>query len=444
MTEKKYFPAIYLNSKADHYEAVCGVRMVCLLKASLLARDYQSAQQESWHNPLHPSSLHSSRVGFLKAVSEWPENTVLQLHISANPNLLFTPKGKISLAISLHSFDKNRNLASEAVLSRFLHMKGLLSIYFPEAEFTPITDVVELRQEVSPFSPTHALSITRRRETLSLGKPFNRGGIGFGSALHQDENPDHTTVHLFPWTPSFSKWHKLMQFFLRQTDPLWVIVRVRPGKLTDADQKRLSKTIETCEEFLNKTRECKNVLTKMAEMMRDFSLERMVELHSVALNVSVFMLASHAIDPSESSVLGQAITEGYNRDEKKGLFYEWELLRKVTDFEDVAHSSSNSLNVIEQFAIDWEQILKAIDHYVDRSTIPPHLANELNQKRRQAAALTVGLKEDEFLIKGHGHSPYVDQEIKIADAGCWLGKAGSYLVIEDGQVSVHEWKSLND
>ncbi|MGD9395455.1 MAG: hypothetical protein PVJ05_03410 [Candidatus Thorarchaeota archaeon] len=136
--------------------------------------------------------------------------------------------------------------------------------------------------------------------------------------------------------------------------------------------------------------------------------------------------------------------DGNAPDGKKGLFYEWELLRKVTDFEDVAHSSSNSLNAIEQFAIDWEQILKAIDQYADRSTIPPHLANELNQKRRQAATLTVGLKEDEFLIKGHGHSPYVDQEIKISDAGCWLGKAGSYLVIEDGQVSVHEWKSLND
>ncbi len=136
--------------------------------------------------------------------------------------------------------------------------------------------------------------------------------------------------------------------------------------------------------------------------------------------------------------------DGNVQDEKKGLFYEWELLRKVTDFEDVAHSCSNSLDVIEQFAKDWEQILKAIDHYADRSTIPPHLVNEVNHNRRQAAFLTVGLKEDEFLIKGHGHSPYVDKEAKVADAGCWLGKAGSYIVIKDGQVSVHEWKSLND
>ncbi len=131
--------------------------------------------------------------------------------------------------------------------------------------------------------------------------------------------------------------------------------------------------------------------------------------------------------------------DGNILEEKSGLHYEWELLYKVRDFKDIAQRSSKSLMDIEQFAIDWEQTLKTLDHYPDRSSIPPHLEFDVHQKRREAASLTVGLQEDEFLIRGHDHTPYVSQETKVADAGCWLGEAGSYLKIVEGQVSVHRW-----
>lgn len=132
--------------------------------------------------------------------------------------------------------------------------------------------------------------------------------------------------------------------------------------------------------------------------------------------------------------------EGNAQGEKTGLFYEWELLGKVSDFEDVAYRSSKPIVDIELFAAEWERILKTIDHYPERATIPPHIAVDVHQKRREAASLTVGLKEEEFLIRGHSHAPYVSQETKVADAGCWLGANGSYLKIEDGQVTVHQWK----
>ena len=116
--------------------------------------------------------------------------------------------------------------------------------------------------------------------------------------------------------------------------------------------------------------------------------------------------------------------DGNVQEAKTGLHSEWELLCHVSDFEDVAQRSSTPLKVIKQFAMEWEQILKTLDHYPDRTSIPPHLENEVHQMRRSAAALTVGLEDDEFLIRGHGHSPYVSQENKVADAGCWLGEAG--------------------
>lgn len=123
--------------------------------------------------------------------------------------------------------------------------------------------------------------------------------------------------------------------------------------------------------------------------------------------------------------------------EKRGLRYEWELLQNVSNFEDNANRYATSLGEINEFAKEWERILDTLDN---NPTLPQHLQNEVHHVRRQAAGFTVGLQEDEFLIRGHGHTQYVNQETKVADAGCWLGERGSYIKIIDNQVSVHQWK----
>jgi len=123
--------------------------------------------------------------------------------------------------------------------------------------------------------------------------------------------------------------------------------------------------------------------------------------------------------------------------EKKGLLYEWELLQNVSNFEEIADKNSTSLREIKDFVDKWERTLDILDQH---PSMPSDLLNEVHLTRRQAANLTVGLQEDEFLIRGHGHTPYVSQETRIADAGCWLRERGSYLKITDNQVSVHQWK----
>ena len=132
--------------------------------------------------------------------------------------------------------------------------------------------------------------------------------------------------------------------------------------------------------------------------------------------------------------------EGKLPEEKKGLHYEWDLLRKVSDFEDVAQSYSKSVDEIQALAEGWEQTLKDIDMHQGLSGIPPDLANEVHHRKREVASLTVGLREDEFLIRGHGHQAYINQEAKVADAGCWLGLKGSYVIIENGEASIQDWK----
>ena len=50
-----------------------------------------------------------------------------------------------------------------------------------------------------------------------------------------------------------------------------------------------------------------------------------------------------------------------------------------------------------------------------------------------------GLEGDEFLVRGHTHSAFVDTRNNVADAGCWLGERGSYITISEGEVTVESW-----
>ena len=319
MPKRDYFPAIDVHMTGRRFEAVCGLKMVALLKASLMANDHQAVHSEPWQNPVHPVGLHDSRVAFLKAVSEWPEDTTLELHISARPDLGHMPKGKVFVTIGVRCFSDTKAGASEAIISRFLQLKALLPAHFPEAEFSPIRDADALRARLHPFVPTHAVALTRRREAISLAKAFETRATGFGVPLHTQNTDDHEAMHIFPWVPSYSDWRTLIDILLWQIDPMWVLIRIRSGAITESQQTRLSETIETCEAYLTKTRVCKTVLTQKVEKLRDLSLERLVEMHARALWVGVFMLARHRIDSAAASVLGQSITEGYNRNDKRGL-----------------------------------------------------------------------------------------------------------------------------
>ncbi|MFW9788510.1 MAG: metallophosphoesterase [Candidatus Thorarchaeota archaeon] len=131
--------------------------------------------------------------------------------------------------------------------------------------------------------------------------------------------------------------------------------------------------------------------------------------------------------------------EGNIDSEKSGKYHEWELLQKVSVLNDVANNSPESLLSVTQFAEAWGQLLKKIDQYSDSPFLPPAVEIEIHQMQRKAASLTIGLQDKQFLVRGHGHTPYVSQETKVTDAGCWLDSKGSYLRIEDGEVKVHQW-----
>jgi len=319
MFEKSYFPFVEVTKKGDGFEAVCGFKLVSLKAAHLMANAAQVAYQEPWQNPVHPLRLHDARVAFLEALSEWPEQTTLELHLTAQPDLGHMPKGNVSITIGIRCFGETRACASEAVVSHFLQLKALLAAHFSEGEFSPIRDAKELKDKLCPFDATHALAVKRRREVVSLAKAFDVRETGFHASLRSTHNKDYEVTHIFPWVPSNSDWRTLMDFFLWQIDPVCLLVRIRPRGNADNYKASLSQTVEMCEAFLTKSEACKTVLTLKAEKLRDLSLERLVEIHNAALRVGIFILARHPIDSAVASVLGQSITQGYDRDHKRGL-----------------------------------------------------------------------------------------------------------------------------
>ena len=101
---------------------------------------------------------------------------------------------------------------------------------------------------------------------------------------------------------------------------------------------------------------------------------------------------------------------------------------------------SSSPDNRQQFADLWESLVAWMDNNPNPLSLSDSISNPIHMCRRIAATFTTGLKADEFLIRGHGHTPYVSQDTMVADAGCWLGTKGSYIQIDDDHVSVHKWR----
>ncbi|MGY5863754.1 MAG: hypothetical protein RTV41_04070 [Candidatus Thorarchaeota archaeon] len=163
--------------------------------------------------------------------------------------------------------------------------------------------------------------------------------------------------------------------------------------------------------------------------------------------------------------------DGDIQGEKEGHLSEWTMLKSVMNLGDVTvprewiphiqdqveslsgilgenHSElrpstelfSTSPDNRRQFADLWEAMVAWMDNNPDSLSLSDSISNPIHMCRRLAATFTTGLKVDEFLIRGHGHTPYVSQDTMVADSGCWLGSKGSYIQISDGQVSVKKWR----
>ena len=102
---------------------------------------------------------------------------------------------------------------------------------------------------------------------------------------------------------------------------------------------------------------------------------------------------------------------------------------------------STHKEVEQKFLVTWKDIFQWIlsktgkEWFLEKQQLTQYA-------RRIAAMFTTELKHNEFLIHGHGHSTFVNQETRTADAGCWIREEASFLMLEDGEVTSNSWPML--
>lgn len=91
-----------------------------------------------------------------------------------------------------------------------------------------------------------------------------------------------------------------------------------------------------------------------------------------------------------------------------------------------------------RFLLAWSDVL----HWnaMTNSMVKSVEQNQLIHRAMRIAAIFSGvLNHDEFLVRGHGHIPYVDLQSRVADTGCWLDSRATFISIDDGTIVCNDW-----
>ncbi|MFH1673383.1 MAG: type IV secretion system DNA-binding domain-containing protein [Pseudomonadota bacterium] len=315
------FPNILISETDEGFEGVAALKLKSILKGDLLLDQYGSREEKVPSlNRLDPRVQHQGWEALLHAFSSWPESLCLELHLTALPDLVFRPKGRLLITLFLRAIAPTEEGVKEEIISRFLTLMPLLGAHIPEADFGPVTDDNELAHIRAPFNPTHALTVQRKEEVISLSTPLTRLSVGFGPMVVKKGEGANAVTHIFPWVPSMNDWSRLMVTLMGQLDPIQIIIRLKTASAKGSSLYRLKETIDTCEMFLSGTKEYQVTLNRQAGLIRDLSLMRLARCREHCFNLGVFIVAPHPIDRSLGNVLGRAITGPQSATDEDNLF----------------------------------------------------------------------------------------------------------------------------
>ena len=321
MKQAIHFPKILVSETDEGFEGLAALKLKSILKGDLLLNQHTLREEKIPHyNRLDPKFQHPAREAFLHALSSWPQSLSLELHLTTLPDLVCRPQGRILITLFLRAVASTEEEVKEEIVSRFLTLMPVLGAHILEAEFIPVTDGEELAQRIKPFKPTHALSIQRREEIISLSTPLKTLSIGFGPMVVNKEDGANLVTHLYPWTPSLDDWSRIMMTLMGQLDPIRIIIRLKTTILGQEALCRLKEAIDICELFLSGSKDHQITLNRQASRIRDVSLMQLARLVEHCFSVGVFMLAPHRIDRSLGNVLGKAITGAQTRPDNDDLF----------------------------------------------------------------------------------------------------------------------------
>lgn len=318
----RIFPAIVVARTADGYEARVGLELESILKAELFYSQptiSDNKEQQKGEN-VRQQELHQRRVSLLQAISVWPENVCMELHIVTLPDLQCRPQGRVLVTIALRVGCSCLETVREEVITHYLTLLPILHTCLTEAEFAPVLTEQEFAFRTAPFHPKGAIAVHRREEAISLSVPLQRKVVALMSSPHEGIAEGATVDHRFPWKPSHDEWSCLLETLLNQLDPAHVIVRLQTVSLPSIQRERLADSISRCEASLKSIEAYQLTLNMQVGLLRDSMVRHLASLTDHAFRVGVFLLSPCHLESSVAGVLGQAVTARRLEGEQPGLF----------------------------------------------------------------------------------------------------------------------------
>ena len=301
-------PAVTIRKMDGGFEGIAAFSLKSILKRDLL-KD-QPATDKKGRLELtvaEPAYLQKLREEFLHAISTWPETVTSEIQILSLPNLASRLQGRLWITLVIRIWSATEQSIKADVYRRFLETGPLLSAFFPEAEFEPVTEPEELNFRVFPCKPEHAMMVKRRRESILSADPLKRFSMGFGPIMEIASNSG-ANVYCFPWWPSMDDWSQLLQVLTGQLDPIQIIIRVKRADHCNSEKDRLEEAIQFCQDYFSTDRSPKSIMAEYTRKIQDFLMQQLGEISSAAFNTGVYILSERQIDTSLGNVLGKSIT----------------------------------------------------------------------------------------------------------------------------------------
>ena len=296
-------PAVITRSVSGGIEAAAALALTSVVSAELASG---SSENGALNPHLLATSQWESRQRLMQALSVWPDNTVVELHWTAHPDLELPAQGQLWISLVLRTLAGDSEAAIQGAIQGYLRLKPLLETHLPHVTFGPITQKRELDYRIHPFDARYAAAIGRLRRRVALSNPLPRSSVGFGPLLDIEESGDYVDL-CFPWSPSMMTSNELARALMALWNPTQLVVRLTPHQPDRNELRQLETQVADCERFLSASRGDQIASARQVSMIRDLALVQLNRIGETAFRIQAFMLSRTPIDTALANGLAQLI-----------------------------------------------------------------------------------------------------------------------------------------
>jgi hypothetical protein len=207
-------------------------------------------------------------------------------------------------------------------------LRNLLSAHMHGYEFRPVTRNDELRHLLSPFAPGDVASVLRREECLELDTDDGLipSRMGFRGEPPSASRTDRGSIHyVFPLTYSGDDLSRLCAHLLKQAEPVYFGVCIRPYRLTEFDNQAMRERIARCESYAQMgvgggdPERIRPYLQHLARDLYHRCFDEYAHLRDAAFLMDIRLVASGTISDDLLAVAGVSVSAPAGCDGRQAL-----------------------------------------------------------------------------------------------------------------------------